>query len=160
MCPVAPMTTTRLIAMLLPGMSLRFSCPLDRSERHRDAGARSLGAVGDLCLRIVCVPFLEPGQAGGQELPGLRHSRPAVNRDEGIAPAHPGAPDNERELLATLSHHDFGTRLPGSPGYFVPAGEPGTCPGSSFVVPPARRADRAPLTHPRDVRHQVVEGFR
>src|SRR5580698_6577188 len=125
-----------------PG-SVRFRGLLDRGEGRRNALVRGLGAVGDLRFGAVAVPVVEPGDAGGQELPGLGDLRPGVHRGERVAPPHPPAVDLEGELPAAVRRYDLGSGLPGPLGQFVAPGEPGPGPGSVTVVPPAGLADRA-----------------
>src|SRR5580693_2660242 len=51
---------------------------------------------------------MEPGDAVGEELPGLGDLRPAVHGGERVAPPDPGAADHEGELPAAVRRHDLG----------------------------------------------------
>ena len=52
-----------------PRRSARLGGLRDRSERHRDAVMRSLGAIGNLVISVVAGPLAEHGDAVGEELP-------------------------------------------------------------------------------------------
>jgi len=133
---------------------------LDRGEGDRNAAAGRRAALADLGLRLIAVALAEAGQAGRQEGPGLGQLGAAVRRGEGVAPAHPAVVHLERELAAAFGRHDLGAGLPDPVRCLVPAGEPGAGARAGALVPPAGRADGAPLPHPGHVRRQVVEGVR
>jgi len=100
-----------------PGRSWRFSRPLDRGEGDGDAGVRGLGTVGDLRPRCGPVPLLEPGDAGGQELPGFRQLVPppsGANAQPHRTRAPPTMNANSRPRSAATTSERVSRVLPGT----------------------------------------------
>src|SRR5579862_7639891 len=101
--------------------------------------------------------LLEHRKTAREELPGLDQLGPTIDRVESVAPARDGPADDPRELLSSLGRDDLRARLPDALRRLVASAEPGPEFRRRARVPPACLADRAPLTHARDVRHDVVQ---